>query len=474
MTIPYLIGALLIGTGLFINRNKMVNYMLTSLFIVLQWGFTVYACFHLNLTEAEYFTFDSLGVLLLLVLSIISIPAIFHSHRYVDLHDEPAKSRAIYFTSMTILIAAIGVAYLSNHIAVMWIFTEITTLAASALIYHHRNKLALEGTWKYVFICAISVTFIFIGILFLSLSLGKASSDNLSYQYLITHSTNLNQFWLKLAFLFIFAGFTAKAGLVPMFTAGVDAKDKAPGPAAAILSSVLMNMGVVGIFRTYKIIANTPLQHWANLVIGISAVLSIFVATVYMIKVKNIKRMFAYSSIEHMGLVMLAISVGGIGYYAAILHIVLHAFVKSSLFFQYNQIYRVYQDKSIYHIGNYFKYNPTGAIVVLIGFICGTAMPPSGLFVSEFLIFRALFEGHQIFILIAVLLLLTIIIWAFAKNILKVLFTPVVNFDESKVPVIKPWESYSQYALLFLSIYLGLTPPDSFVQLIKESVMFLS
>jgi hydrogenase-4 component F len=151
-----------------------------------------------------------------------------------------------------------------------------------------------------------------------------------------------------------------------------------------------------------------------------------------MIKVKNIKRMFAYSSIEHMGLVMLAISVGGIGYYAAILHIVLHAFVKSSLFFQYNQIYRVYQDKSIYHIGNYFKYNPTGAIVVLIGFICGTAMPPSGLFVSEFLIFRALFEGHQIFILIAVLLLLTIIIWAFAKNILKVLFTPVVNFDESK------------------------------------------
>lgn len=474
MTILYLIGVLLIGAGLFINRNKMVNYMLTLLFIVLQWGFTIYAYFHLNVTEAEYFTFDSLGVLLLMVLSIISIPAIFRSHRYVDLHDEPDKSRAIYFTSMTILIAAIGIAYLSNHIAVMWIFTEITTLAASALIYHHRNKLALEGTWKYVFICAISVTFIFIGILFLSLSLGKASSDDLSYQYLITHSASLNQFWLKLAFLFIFAGFTAKAGLVPMFTAGVDAKDKAPGPAAALLSSVLMNMGVVGIFRTYKIIANTPLQHWANLVIGISAVLSIFVATVYMIKVKNIKRMFAYSSIEHMGLVMLAISVGGIGYYAAILHIVLHAFVKSSLFFQYNQIYRVYQDKSIYHIGNYFKYNPTGAIVILIGFISATAMPPSGLFVSEFLIFRALFEGHQIFILIAVLLLLTIIIWAFAKNILKVLFTPVVNFDESKVPVIKPWESYSQYALLFLSIYLGLTPPDSFVQLIKESVMFLS
>ncbi|HON18330.1 MAG TPA: proton-conducting transporter membrane subunit [Salinivirgaceae bacterium] len=470
----YFLGTLLIGAGLFINRKKMVNYVLTSLFIVLQWGFTVYAYFHLNATVAEYFTFDSLGFLLLLVLSIISIPAIFHSHRYIDLHNEPPKSQSIYFSALIVLIAAIGLAYLANHIAVLWIFTEITTLAASALIYHHRNKLALEGTWKYVFICAISVAFIFIGILFLSLSLGKASSDNLSFQYLISRSTTLNPFWLKLAFLFIFTGFTVKAGLVPMFTAGVDAKDKAPGPTAALLSSVLMNMGVVGIFRTYSIIAYTPLQHWANIVIGISAVLSIFVATVYMIKVKNIKRMFAYSSIEHMGLVMLAISIGGIGYYAAILHIVLHAFVKSSLFFQYNQIYRVYQDKSVNHIGNYFKYNPTGAIVVLLGFISATAIPPSGLFVSEFLIFRALFEGHQIFILIAVLLLLTIIIWAFAKNILKVLFTPIPNFDESQVPVIKPWESYTQLALIILSIYLGLTPPDFFVQLIKESVMFLS
>ena len=133
-----------------------------------------------------------------------------------------------------------------------------------------------------------------------------------------------------------------------MYTAGIDAKDKAPGPASALLSSVLMNLGFVGIFRFYVIIANTPLHHWANLVIGIAAFLSIFVATVYMVKVKNIKRMFAYSSIEHTGLVMLGLTAGGIGYYAAILHIVLHAFVKSSLFFQYNQLYKVFQTKNIY------------------------------------------------------------------------------------------------------------------------------
>lgn len=234
-----------------------------------------------------------------------------------------------------------------------------------------------------------------------------------------------------------------------------------------------MNLGFVGIFRFYVVIANTSLHHWANLVIGIAAFLSVFVATVYMVKVKNLKRMFAYSSIEHMGLVMLGIAAGGIGYYAAILHIILHAFVKSGMFFQFTQLYRVYQSKSIYEVGNYFKYNTTGAMVLLIGFISATAMPPSGLFVSEFLVFRSMFESNQIVLLIAVLLLLTMIIWAFGKNIFKILFIPPVMFDDSNVPEISPWESATQFALLALAVYLGLNPPTEFVELIKESVMML-
>lgn len=183
--------------------------------------------------------------------------------------------------------------------------------------------------------------------------------------------------------------------------------------------------------------------------------------------------MLAYSSIEHMGLVMLGVAAGGIGYYAAILHLILHAFVKSGLFFQFTQLYRVYKSKSIYLVGNYFKYNTAGAMVLLLGFISVTAMPPSGLFVSEFLIFRSLFEAHQIILLVVVLLLLTMIIWAFGKNILKILFIPPVGFDDSHVPAISPLESATQYLLLALAVYLGLNPPAEFVQLLKESVMML-
>ena len=470
MTGIYLICAFVISGLLFVNRNAILNNLLIIIFGILQIVFTVYGCLHYKITVLQYFTFDSLGLLLLMTLSIITIPALLHSYLYIIRHDETPESRAIYFAAMVFLITSITAAYLANHIAVIWIFTEMTTLSASMLIYHHRNKLALEGTWKYVFICAISITFVFIGILFLSLSLQNAGSNDLSFANLMLYKDKLNPFWLRLAFLFIFTGFTAKLGLVPMYTAGIDAKDKAPAPAGALLASVLMNLGFTGIFRFYIIVAQTSLFHWANLIIFIAAILSIFVATVYMTKVMNIKRMFAYSGIEHMGIVMLGVAAGGVGYYAAILHIILHAFVKSGLFFQFNQLYRTFQSKSIQHVGNYFKYNPTGAIVLLLGFISATAMPPSGLFVSEFLIFRSLFEGNHIILLVVVLLLLTIVIWAFGKNILKILFLPVPGLDESRIPKINPWESLSQFLLLFAAVWLGLNPPLIFVQLIQDAV----
>jgi len=473
MTGIYLISAFVIAGILFANRNTILNYLLVILFGIFQTGFTIYACFHYRNTVLEYFSFDSLGLLLLMALSIVTIPALIHSYLYIKRHNETPQSRAIYFSAIVILLTSISAAYIANHIAVIWIFTEMTTLSASMLIYHHRNKLALEGTWKYVFICAISITFVFIGILFLSLSLQNAGSGDLSFANLMAYKDQLNPFWLRLAFLFIFTGFTAKLGLVPMYTAGIDAKDKAPAPAGALLASVLMNLGFVGIFRLYAIIAQTSLFHWANLIIFIAAFLSIFIATVYMTKVMNIKRMLAYSGIEHMGIVMLGIAAGGVGYYAAILHIVLHTFVKSGLFFQYNQLHRTFQSKSIQHVGNYFKYNPTGAIVLLLGFISATAMPPSGLFVSEFLIFRSLFEGNYIILLILVLLLLTIVIWAFGKNILKILFLPVTGLDETKIPKISPWESLTQYILMFTAIWLGLNPPSIFVQLIQDAVKIL-
>ncbi len=449
MIIPYLVGSVLIAGALFLNSNRLVNKLLVIAFMILQWAFTLFEVFHKGMVEYSYFLPDALALLLLITVSIICIPAMAHSYDYVYHEKDNPRTRGIYYGAMVLLVMSLSAAYLSSHIAVTWIFVEITTLSASALIFHRRNAGSIEATWKYVFVSSISLVFVFIGILFLSIALGKGNEEGMFYEKMVILAPGLNTFWLKMAFIFIFTGYTTKLGLV---------------------SSVLMNVGFVGMFRFYQVVANTSIHPWANHVIMIAAFLSIFVATVYMLKVKNIKRMLAYSSIEHMGLIMLGIVAGGIGYYAAILHLILHSFAKSALFLQIGHLYKTFKTKNIYAIGNYFKYNVSGAVFLLLAFIVVTAMPPSGLFISEFYIFKALFEGGLIWLLIPVLILLTMIIWALGKNILKMVFIPPVGFNEAKVDPVNPYETLSQYLLLGLVIYLGINPPQAFVDLIHEAV----
>jgi hydrogenase-4 component F len=437
---------------------------------MLQVVLTIYEYKHLNTEELGYFICDSLAIIFLSALTIVAILAFYYSYFYFKHSNDIPRERAIYYSAMVVLITALSAAYMSSHIAITWIFVELTTLSVSALIYHRRNIRTLEGTWKYIFVCSISVTMVFIGILFLTLALQEAGLKNLSYNAMLNSAPLLNTFWLKLAFLFIFTGYTCKAGLVPMYTAGIDAKDKAPSPAGALIGSVLMNVGFIGIFRFYIIISHTSIFHWANSILLISGILSVFVAAVYMLRVMNLKRMLAYSSVEHMGLVAIGLACGGIGRYAAILHLVLHTFIKPALFFQVGPVYRIYNSKSIYDIGNYFKYNLSGAMVLLLGYFIVTAMPPSGMFVSEFLIFRAMFESGNIVLMVVLFLLLTLIIWSLGKNIFKMLFIKPVGFNDEHVEKIKAVESIGQFILLFLVIYIGLDPPAEFVNLINISI----
>ncbi len=466
----YFILAFVLSLSLFLIRDRRVSYLFVWSFIVLQWAFTIYVYRHKNETSLDYFTMDALGTIFILVLSIVCVPAFYHSYVLFNKERNIPRERGIYYAAMIILIASLSAAYLSNHIGVTWIFVELTTLSASALIYHRRNTRTLEATWKYIFVCSISITLVFIGILFLSIAIQQEGLKDLSYKALIANAPILNVFWLKLAFLFIYTGFTAKAGVVPMYTAGIDAKDKAPSPAGALLASVLMNVGFLGIFRFYEVISNTSILRLANNILTMAGFLSIFVAAVYILRVKNLKRMLAYSGVEHMGIVIIGLASGGIGYYAAILHLILHSFAKPALFFQVGQVYRIYKSKSIYDIGNYFAYNTTGALVLLLAFFIVTAMPPSGLFISEFLIFRSVFEAGHLWLLIPILLLLTLIIWSQGKNFLKILFLKPVGLKEENLEKINPVESISQFILLALVIYLGFNPPPEMVSLINESV----
>ncbi|MBR3568529.1 MAG: hypothetical protein IKN94_09680 [Salinivirgaceae bacterium] len=474
MIVTYLIVSILIALLLFVNKSRALNGAFVGLFMVLQCALTVFEFTQRGNYDAVYFKADSLALLMLAVLTVVAVPALLHKFNYVEPEAETPRSRGIYYGAMVLLVMALSAATLSSHIAVTWIFVEVTTLSASALVFHRRNAGSIEATWKYIFVCSISLVFVFIGILLVSISLGAAGQAQLQYDSLMRVAADLDPFWIKIAFVFIFAGYTAKFGLLPMYTAGIDAKDKAPAPAAALFSSVLMNVGFVGIFRFYQIVARTSVRPWADTIIMVVAVLSILISAVYLIKVKNIKRMLAYSSVEHMGVVALGLAAGGVGCFAAILHLVLHSFAKSAMFFHTGHIYKYFKSKNIYSIGNYFGHNRAGAVFMLLAFVCIAAMPPSGLFVSELLTFKALIASHHILALVIVLVLLTTIIWALGRNILKMLFVNSENVHVQPSVRHNVAEMVMQYLLLALTVWLGFCPPQWFVDLIEEAVQLIT
>jgi len=471
-TAIYIAAVILIVASLAFSRSRLASDLLAILFLAVQAMLTVHGLTNPGATELGYFSFDALGLILMLTLSIISLPTFIHSRIYLTKPLASPRSAAAYNASSVLLIAAMTLGYLANHAAVTWIFTEITTLSAAVLIYHHRNKLALEATWKYVFVCAISICFVFVGILFISLALLHDGCSDLFYSDLLAHKATLDSFWTKLGFLFIFTGYTVKLGLFPMFTAGVDAKDKAPAPAGALLASALMNLGFCGIFRVYAAISGTETGRWACTMMLVTALITLFIATIYMSRISNVKRMLAYSGIEHMSVVTLGLCFGKPGLIAALLHMVMHTFIKSGLFFHFTQLWRVYSSKMLDDMGDYLRLNPFGALVLIFGFVSIAAIPPSGLFMSELLVFKAMIAGGSWPVFALTAFLLTVLLWAFARSMFRIIFLPASkNIEKIKI---SPWESLTQLILFALAAFIGYNPPAFLLSLFEQAAAIIS
>ena len=474
MLIVFVIISIAISLSVFLMKNNTFTKIFSAIFLLLLISLTGYSFFHLNEIDSHYFKFDSLGIILAFVLSILSLATFYHSHLYLKRHQFSNKQEAGYYASLMMLITAMISAYFAENIAVLWVSIETTTLFVSILIFFERSKEALEAAWKYLFISSVGVALAFIGILFLSITASSNGITDLSLSHLIETANSMNPIWLKMAFLLVLTGFSAKMGLFPLHTVAVDAHTVAPPPISAFISTTLMNVGFLGIFRVFTILAQTNVIQWAQNVLLIAGVISVFMSAIQLLKIRHYKRMFAFSSLEHMGIVALGLGIGGIGYYAAILHLVLHSFVKAGLFYQIGQVHRYFKSYWIKDAAGYFKLNPVGGLVLIIGFISILAIPPSGMFVSEFLTFKAMFLSKHYYIAIFVLILLTLIIYSFSKNIFHLLYDETVK--TTKIEPFKPnyYETISQFILFGLAIYIGLNPPAIFIDLINSAIAILN
>lgn len=469
----YFIGSVLIALLMYLVKSRKLDYLLFIPFLGLQVYFTYRAWFSMNQVLDEYFSVDALSMIFLILNTVVAVPTVIHAFLSAERKHDSRRAVSIHNAALVLFIVAMTGVLISSHVGLLWAFAEATTLTSAALIYHDRNLVALEATWKYVFVASIGIAFAFLGILFLGIATQDAQSPDLSLAALAKSVNAMESTWLKMSFLFIVAGFSVKIGTVPLFTVEIDAKDAAPSAIGALFSGGLLNVGFVAIFRFYEVFSHTEIHAWMNKVLMITGLTSVFFAAVYLLSVKNFKRMFAYSSLEHAGLVLIAVSAGGVGYFAAIFHLIAHSLIKASLFFQIGQVQQTFRHKNVERTGNYLRINPWGGAALLVGFVGILALPPSGLFISEVLTFKALITGDHWMVMGMLAFLLTFILYGMGNSLLQVLFKPLPAEELASIERISAWESVPEWILLLGALTLGLYPPPALNNLIQIAVAHL-
>ncbi len=452
----YFLFAILIAGTILLFSKRGFTPVLAGIFMLGQILFSAYAFTNRDAKELLYFTFDALSIIFLLLLSFISLATYVHCVPY--LKDASKKSRSLFYFSFVGTNVALTGLYMSSNIIVAWIFIELTTLSAAGLINHNRNMNSLEATWKYVFICSVGIALAYIGILFASATAGSGYSTDMSFTSLKETFKHTNPVFLKMAFMLILAGYSSKLEVFPLYTIGIDANYAAPAPVSGFLSTALVNGGFVAFVRIFLAMSDSSINNWMNKVLIITGILSLLVSAIYMQKSKNLKRLFAYSTVEHMGIVLIALSLGKIGLYIALFQICLHSLVKSGLFYQSGILHQILKTYKFHKTGGYMSINPLGAIILLTGVILISAIPPSGIFISEFMLFSELGNGHWIVFILVALLTSLIIYGIFTKNFTVLFGEPVSEI--SKPTKVFLWEYSTQLAFFTIAIIACFYIPD--------------
>jgi hydrogenase-4 component F len=341
---------------------------------------------------ASLLRLDSLGYLFLLVTSVLFAAVSLYSVSYLTsrTHDTPAALHR-FVPCLLGFLSMMSLVIVSHHLALMWAAVEATTLTSAPLIYFYRRKQALEATWKYLMICSVGIALALLGTFCLGIASSSAAADGsgLLLSTLQQHAPHLAKPWLRVAFILALVGYGTKMGLAPLHSWLPDAHSQAPSPVSALLSGALLNCAFLGILRFYQVCVSAGEARFAQDLLIAMGALSLVVATAFILGQHDYKRLFAYSSVENMGILALGIGIGGRGTYGSMLHAVMHSFAKAGLFLVAGNVLNLYGTTNAHDVRGMLQRYPVTATLLLVGLFAIGGFPPFGLFVSEFRIFQA-------------------------------------------------------------------------------------
>lgn len=415
---------------------------------------------------------DPLGKVILGFISVLFFICSLYAPGYLALRSD--RPNRVFCANLFVMLAMMTLMSLAHHLGLLWVAMETTTLVSAPSIYFNHNPRSLEATWKYLLVGSVGVALALFGSYFLAYSALKVGLEStLLFDQLIQEAPYLSPPWLHAAFVLLFVGYGTKMGLAPMHTWKPDAYGEAPGLVGTLLAGGITSCAFLGVLRVYQICRAGSEAEFARQIMIVMGLFSMAVAAVFMVRQRDFKRMLAYSSVEHMGILVAGIGIGGLAMYGALLHLINNGLAKGVLFLSSGNIHRAYGSKLTDDVRGALQRVPVSGALFLTGFLAITGAPPFGPFVSEFTIVNAAISSGQYVAAGLLLMLLNVVFIGMGVTVLAVVQgrppdgTPSNGFHDS-LGTCGP-------VLLFtaLLLVLGLNIPAPLESLLREAAAFL-
>ncbi|NCN70681.1 MAG: hydrogenase 4 subunit F [Betaproteobacteria bacterium] len=410
----------------------------------------------------KQFFIDPLNVFLVTLTAFVSLTTAIFSRPYMRIEQDHGKMTPprmrLYHSMYQLFSFTMLLGFTTNNLGIVWVAMEAATLTTVLLVSVYRTTASLEAAWKYFILCGVGIAQALFGTILLYMAADKVlGPENATLLW-----TNLNDIKgqldpniISLAFVFLLIGYGTKIGMVPLHSWLPDAHAEGPTPVSAVLSGLLLNVAMYAVLRC-KVLTDGALgtNMAGQLMMGFG-LLSVTVAAFFLSRQKDVKRMFSYSSIEHMGMITFAFGMGGpVANFAGLLHMTVHSLVKSAIFFTVGHATQKAGTQVMSEIRGLIKVNPTVGWGLMLGVMAILGMPPFGVFASEFLILTTAMREQPwaapfLFLALGV---------AFASILIRVL--PMVFGDTTLKPLAHPPALVPVFVHLMLALVLGLYIPS--------------
>ena len=414
---------------------------------------------------------DSLSALLMVCVTGVAALVLFFSLGLgrENVYDVAQLRR--YHVFVNLFIFAMLLAVSANNVGIMWIAVEATTIFSAMVIPLSLTKASVEASWKYILISSVGITLAFVGTVlayFDFVALSGRTGNALNWPVLLSAAPRLHPEVMRLAFVFLLVGFGTKAGIAPMHTWLPDAHSEAPSPLSAMMSGVLLAVALYAITR-WKVVVDAALgPAFSNQLLLLLGLFSVLVAAFSLVIQRNYKRMLAYSSIEHTGLICIGLGLGPLGVFAAFLHLVCHTAAKSMLFLLSGEVLHRYRSTDLERVSGLLKVMPWTGALFMGGVLAIVGLPPFGLFISEFALIRAGFVTGRPGLMAAVLALLAVGFVALLRHSNSMLYgTPPQGVTTGEGG---RWRMAPLFVGVCVLVVLGLTLPAPLEALLNQVV----